>query len=110
VVQAEGDHDRHRASLLCIAAEARGYFDSDHEFFAGCFADLIALLVAQVVNRRRTVNEKPAASDRGQTVDPKVAYDRARVEARRADLNSRDGGDARRQAVIKRLGLRRAAC
>jgi hypothetical protein len=36
-------------AALCVDAEAQGYFDSDHEFFAGCFADLIALLVAQVI-------------------------------------------------------------
>jgi GAF domain-containing protein len=36
-------------ATLCVDAEAQGYFDSDHEFFAGCFADLVALLVAQVV-------------------------------------------------------------
>jgi GAF domain-containing protein len=36
-------------AALCIDAEAPGYFDSDHEFFAGCFADLIAVLLAQVV-------------------------------------------------------------
>ncbi len=36
-------------AALCVDAEAPGYFDSDHEFFANCFADLIALLVAQVV-------------------------------------------------------------
>jgi hypothetical protein len=35
-------------ATLCVDAQAPGYFDSDHEFFAGCFADLIALLVAQV--------------------------------------------------------------
>ncbi len=37
-------------ATLCIDAEAQGYFDGDDEFFAGCFADLIALLVAQVVD------------------------------------------------------------
>jgi len=36
-------------AALCIDAEAQGYFDADHEFFASCFADLIALLVAQVI-------------------------------------------------------------
>jgi hypothetical protein len=36
-------------AALCVDAEAQGYFDRDHEFFACCFADLIALLVAQVV-------------------------------------------------------------
>jgi GAF domain-containing protein len=41
-------------ATLCIDAEAPGYFDSDHEFFAGCFADLIALLVAQVVSGDET--------------------------------------------------------
>jgi hypothetical protein len=39
---------------LCIDAEAPGYFDSDHEFFANCFADLIGLLVAQVVTGDQT--------------------------------------------------------
>jgi hypothetical protein len=38
-------------------------------------------------------------------VDPKVAADWAEVEARRAELNSRDGGDTRRQAIMKRLGI-----
>jgi hypothetical protein len=37
-------------------------------------------------------------------VDPKIAADWAQVEARRAELDSRDGGDARRQAILKRLG------
>jgi hypothetical protein len=41
-------------ATLCVDAEAQGYFDSDHEFFAGCFADLIALLVAQVVTGDET--------------------------------------------------------
>jgi hypothetical protein len=36
-------------AALCVDAEAPGYFDDDDEFFAGCFADLIALLVAQVI-------------------------------------------------------------
>jgi hypothetical protein len=38
-------------------------------------------------------------------VDPKVAADWAEVEARRAELNSRDGGDTRRQAILRRLGI-----
>jgi hypothetical protein len=36
-------------AALCVDAEGPGYFDDDDEFFAGCFADLIALLVAQVI-------------------------------------------------------------
>jgi hypothetical protein len=55
------------------------------------------------------MNEKPDASNSGKAVDPKVAADWAQVEARRADLNSRDGGDTRRQAVIRRLGRRENA-
>jgi hypothetical protein len=38
------------------------------------------------------------------TLDPKIAADWAQVEARRAELDSRLGGDARRQAILKRLG------
>jgi hypothetical protein len=36
-------------AALCVDAEARAYFDRDHEFFANCFADLTALLLAQVI-------------------------------------------------------------
>ncbi|MBD5635887.1 MAG: GAF domain-containing protein [Candidatus Eremiobacteraeota bacterium] len=36
-------------AALCVDAEVPGYFDRDHVFFAECFADLIALLLAQVV-------------------------------------------------------------
>ncbi len=36
-------------ATLCIDAEAHGYFDGDDEFFASCFADLIALLLAQIL-------------------------------------------------------------
>jgi len=36
-------------AALCVDAEASGYFDRDHEFFAGCFADLIALLATRVI-------------------------------------------------------------
>jgi GAF domain-containing protein len=36
-------------AALCVDAESRGYFDADDEFFAGCFADLIGLLLAQVL-------------------------------------------------------------
>jgi len=49
------------------------------------------------------MNEKTGAASDGKPVDPKIAADWARVEARRADLNSRTGGDARRQAILKRL-------
>jgi hypothetical protein len=35
-------------SALCVDAEAPAYFDADHLFFAQCYADLIALLLAQV--------------------------------------------------------------
>jgi hypothetical protein len=55
------------------------------------------------------MSEKTGASDSAKPLDPKVAADWARVEARRADLNSRDGGDTRRQAVIRRLGLHQNA-
>lgn len=36
-------------AALCIDAEAPAYFDADHEFFAGCFAELIALLLTVIV-------------------------------------------------------------
>jgi hypothetical protein len=52
------------------------------------------------------MNEKPGAARDLKTVDPTVAADWARVEARRAELNSREGGDTRRQAILKRLGRR----
>jgi len=42
--------------------------------------------------------------DNEKALDPKIAADWAQVEARRADLDSRNGGDARRQAILKRLG------
>jgi hypothetical protein len=34
-------------AALCIDAESQGYFDSDDEFFATCFADLMSLLMSQ---------------------------------------------------------------
>ena len=46
--------DGRTIAALCVDAEAQGYFDSDHEFFASCFADLIALLLAQVVTGDET--------------------------------------------------------
>jgi hypothetical protein len=55
------------------------------------------------------MNEKTGAAGVGKRVDPKVAADWAEVEARRADLNSRDGGDIRRQAIMKRLGVLKTA-
>jgi hypothetical protein len=47
------------------------------------------------------MSEKTARD--GTLLDPKVAADWATVEARRAELNSRDGGDTRRQAILERL-------
>ena len=41
-------------AALCVDAEVAGYFDRDHEFFAGCFADLIAVLAAQVLSEDDT--------------------------------------------------------
>jgi hypothetical protein len=55
------------------------------------------------------MNEKTGAARDGKPVDPKIAADWATVEARRADLNSRTGGDTRRQAILKRLGRRNGA-
>jgi hypothetical protein len=40
-----------------------------------------------------------------QTVDPKIQQDWDEIEARRADISSRDGGDTRRQAILKRLSM-----
>jgi hypothetical protein len=54
------------------------------------------------------MNEETGAARDGKPVDPKIAADWARVEARRADLNSRTGGDARRQAILKRLRFSQA--
>jgi len=49
------------------------------------------------------MNNKHVGADAGKSLDPKISADRAGVEARRAELNSRDGGDARRQAILRRL-------
>ncbi len=54
-------------AILCVDAEARGYFDRDDEFFAGCFADLIALLVAQIIVENGTPHE-PSCNRNGESV------------------------------------------
>jgi hypothetical protein len=41
----------------------------------------------------------------GKGLDAKVERDWEEVEARRADITSRIGGDTRRQAILKRAGL-----
>jgi hypothetical protein len=55
------------------------------------------------------MNAKNESSNSHKDIDPKVAADWAEVEARRAELNSRDGGDSRRQAILKRLGSLKTA-
>ncbi len=55
------------------------------------------------------MNEKNDSKNSSGPVDPRIEADWAEVEARRADLNSRDGGDFRRQAILKRLGLLKKA-
>jgi hypothetical protein len=39
----------HTVAALCVDAEGQGYFDADHAFFVACFADLCALLIAQII-------------------------------------------------------------
>jgi hypothetical protein len=51
------------------------------------------------------LNDPHPSVTAAKTVDPKVERDWANVEARRAEINSRDGGDTRRQAIMRRLGL-----
>jgi hypothetical protein len=36
-------------ATLCIDAESQGYFDTDDEFLASCFADLMSLLISQII-------------------------------------------------------------
>jgi hypothetical protein len=55
------------------------------------------------------MNEKNDSKNNGQPVDPRIEADWAEVDARRAELNSRDGGDFRRQTILKRLGLLKKA-
>jgi hypothetical protein len=55
------------------------------------------------------MNEKNDSKNTNPPDDPKIEADWAEVEARRADLNSRNGGDFRRQAILKRLGLLKKA-
>jgi hypothetical protein len=54
-------------------------------------------------------NKHRAADEVGTSLDPKIAADWAVVEARRAELNSRAGGDSRRRAILRRLGLAKHA-
>jgi hypothetical protein len=56
------------------------------------------------------MNEKNDSKNSSLLVDPRIEADWAEVDARRADLNSRDGGDFRRQTILKRLGLLKKAC
>lgn len=51
------------------------------------------------------MNQKSDAPAGPSTVDPKVAADWAAVESRRAELNSRSGGDTRRQAIMRRIHI-----
>ncbi|MBD5635886.1 MAG: hypothetical protein IAI49_15575 [Candidatus Eremiobacteraeota bacterium] len=51
------------------------------------------------------MNEKAALTGADFEEDQKVERDWAAVQARRADINSRDGGDTRRQAIMKRIGI-----
>jgi hypothetical protein len=51
------------------------------------------------------MTDKHGGAEAGKSPDPKIAADWAVVEARRAELNSRVGGDTRRQAILRRLGL-----
>jgi hypothetical protein len=53
------------------------------------------------------MNEKRRENQTGSAIDAKIAADWAVVDARRAELTLRDGGDTRRQAIMKRLGLPR---
>lgn len=55
------------------------------------------------------MNEKNDSKIMRQPVDPRIEADWAEVDARRADLNSRDGGDFRRQTILKRLDLLKKA-
>jgi len=50
------------------------------------------------------MNEKNDSKTTNQPIDPRIEADWAEVDARRADLNSRDGGDFRLQTILKRLG------
>jgi hypothetical protein len=49
------------------------------------------------------------ASSADKVVDPRIKKDWEDVQARRADISSRDGGDTRRQAILKRLGILKRA-
>jgi hypothetical protein len=51
------------------------------------------------------MNAKNSDGPHAKSLDPKVERDWADVEARRAEISSRDGGDTRRQAIMKRIGL-----
>jgi hypothetical protein len=53
------------------------------------------------------LNEKhdPLNADHEKSVDAKIERDWEEVEARRADITSRLGGDSRRQAILKRAGF-----
>ena len=55
------------------------------------------------------MNEKNDSKNTNQRIDPRIEADWAEVDARRADLDSRNGGDFRRQTILKRLGLLKKA-
>jgi hypothetical protein len=50
------------------------------------------------------MNEKSASPNAPKAVDPKIEQDWADVEARRNDISRREGGDTRRQAILRRIG------
>jgi hypothetical protein len=51
------------------------------------------------------MNDRSTPAAAGEEIDPKVQRDWDDVEARRAEINSREGGDTRRRAILRRLGL-----
>jgi len=51
------------------------------------------------------MNDKPAPAQGGATVDLKIQRDWDSIAARRAEISSREGGDTRRRAIMRRLGL-----
>ncbi len=52
------------------------------------------------------MNDKAPSLDGDKSIDPKVLRDWERVQARRSEINSREGGDTRRRAILERAGLR----
>ncbi len=51
------------------------------------------------------MNDKSVSAHGGAPIDPKIQRDWDSIAARRAEISSREGGDTRRRAIMRRLGL-----